>query len=50
MVAAVPIILIIGSDPMSALPPKADMCTALGDVRFAPNSGHLIATFCIARR
>ena len=25
---------------MSALPPKADMCSALGDVRFTPNSGH----------
>ena len=23
-------------DAMSALPPKADMCSALGDVRFVP--------------
>src|SRR5262249_52546351 len=25
-------------DPMSALPPKADMCSALGDVRFGPKA------------
>ena len=25
---------------MSALPPKADMCSAKADVRFTPNSGH----------
>src|SRR5262245_14054533 len=25
-------------EPMSALPPKADICSALADVRFTPNS------------
>ena len=25
---------------MSALPPKADMCSAQADVRFTPESGH----------
>ena len=26
---------------MSALPPKADICSATADVRFAPESGHV---------
>ena len=28
---------------MSGLPPKADMCSAIVDVRFTPNSGHEMA-------
>ena len=31
-----PIIPIIGAFPMSAVTPKADMCSALADVRFVP--------------
>src|SRR5262249_36180571 len=30
---------------MSALPPKADMCSATGDVRFGANCGHGSAGF-----
>jgi len=32
--------------PMSALPPKADICSALSDVRFGPKADiHSIALF-----
>ena len=32
---------ICSANVMSALPPKADMCSAQADVRFSANSGHI---------